>query len=75
MALDHTIFTGLATGALPAGALVIGSAAQDANDRIIYNPATGAVTFDSNGSGAGGAIQFATLSHGLALAAHDFIVT
>ena len=57
---NNGVFTGLATGALPAGAFVIGTAAQDANDRIVYNQATGQLFFDADGSGAGAAVQFAT---------------
>ena len=41
IALDDAVFAGLTPGALPAGAFVIGSAAGDANDRIIYDSATG----------------------------------
>ncbi len=74
IALDDAIFTGLATGALPASAFVIGSSAGDADDRIIYNNATGALFFDADGNGAGAAVQFATLSGAPALAASDFTV-
>ena len=35
--LDHNNFSGLAVGTLPDGAFVIGSSAQDADDRIIYD--------------------------------------
>jgi len=71
IALDDAIFTGL--GNL-ADAFVTGSAAVDANDRIIYNSATGALSFDADGTGGGAAVQFATVSAGLALTASDFQV-
>jgi len=74
IALDHLAFAGLAVGALAAQAFVIGTAAQDANDRIVYDQASGALYFDADGSGAGGAIQIANLGAGTILAANDFMV-
>jgi serralysin len=59
---------------LDASELRIGSAALDANDHIIYNPLTGALSYDSNGNAPGGLIQFATLSAGLALTIGDFVM-
>jgi len=41
------------------------SAATTSAHRIIYNNVTGILTYDSNGSLAGGAIAFAKLSSGL----------
>jgi Ca2+-binding RTX toxin-like protein len=72
--LNSAIFTGLAAGALDASAFVVGSAAADADDRIIYDSATGALYFDADGAGGVGQIQFATLAAGLALTSADFIV-
>jgi serralysin len=72
--LDDAVFTGLGLGALAAGAFVTGSAAGDADDRIIYNSATGQLFFDADGNGAGAAVQFATLASGLSLTASDFAV-
>ncbi len=72
--LDDAIFTGLAVGTLAATAFRIGSAAADADDRIIYNNTTGALSFDSDGTGANAAIQFATLATGLAPNNNDFVV-
>ena len=48
--------------------------AVDANDFILYNSTTGALTYDSNGNAAGGAIRFATLDTGMTLTFDDFIV-
>ncbi len=72
--LDDAVFAGLATGALASGAFVIGTAAQDANDRIIYDSTTGALYFDADGNGVGAAVQFAMLNAGLTLTATDFVV-
>ncbi|HEY5713626.1 MAG TPA: hypothetical protein VIT38_17150, partial [Allosphingosinicella sp.] len=72
--LDDAIFTGLALGALPAGAFRSGASAADADDRIIYNPATGALFFDPDGNGGAVGVQFATLATGLAMTAGDFLV-
>ena len=73
--LDNAIFAKLgAAGALKADFFHVGAAAADANDFIVYNKATGALFYDANGSGAGGAIQFATVSNHLALTAGDFVV-
>ncbi|HEV2818748.1 MAG TPA: hypothetical protein VGW40_16185, partial [Allosphingosinicella sp.] len=74
IALDDAVFAGLTPGALPAGAFVAGAAAGDADDRIVYNSATGQLFFDADGSGAGAQVLFATLQPGTALTASDFIV-
>ena len=39
----------------------VGAAASDADDRIIYDPASGALYFDADGTGAIGQVQFAAL--------------
>jgi Ca2+-binding RTX toxin-like protein len=73
--LDQTIFSSsLGLGNISSGELVIGAAALEANDRIIYNSATGALYYDSDGVGGTAQIQFATLSTGLALTNLDFLV-
>ena len=73
--LDNAIFKALAApGALAATAFRVGTQALDTNDRIIYNDVTGALIYDSNGSVANGATQFATLSTKPTITAADFIV-
>jgi len=72
--LDDAVFTGLDLGALGANAFVVGAAALDADDRIIYNQATGALLFDADGNGAGAAVQFAQLLGAPVLTASDFMV-
>jgi hypothetical protein len=72
--LENAIFTGLANGVLAAAAFGIGAAAADASDRIIYNSANGKLLFDDDGTGAHAAIQFASVSTGLAMTNADFFV-
>jgi len=72
--LDDAIFTTLTAGALPAGAFVVGTAAGDADDRILYNSATGALFYDADGNAGGAAVQFATLSSLPTITASDFTV-
>ncbi len=67
------IFTSIGTS-FTSGEFRIGAAAADSNDRIIYNKSTGELTYDSNGSGAGGATVFAVLAKNLALDAGDIFV-
>jgi Ca2+-binding RTX toxin-like protein len=74
--LENGIFTSLTqTGTLAAGLFVIGTAALDANDKLIYDNTNGALFYDADGSGSGGAIQFAVLGTSLALTNLDFVVT
>jgi Ca2+-binding RTX toxin-like protein len=74
--LENAIFTalGATTGTLAAGKFFIGSAAHDADDRIVYHAASGNLIYDSNGNASGGAILFAKLATGLALTNADFFV-
>ena len=73
--LRHEIFTAAGSiGVLDADAFVIGSAAADAEDRIIYDSTTGALYYDDDGTGGDAAVQFATLTSGLALTNNDFLI-
>jgi Ca2+-binding RTX toxin-like protein len=72
--LENGVFVGLADGALAAGAFAHGTAAADADDRIIFDDATGRLFFDADGAGGADAVQFAKVDNGLALSASDFLV-
>jgi Ca2+-binding RTX toxin-like protein len=71
----QSAFTSLSTGALSAANfLVRGTAAQDGNDFVIYDRNAGSVFYDADGSGAGVAVQIATVTANLPLQASDFVV-
>lgn len=72
--LASFVFPELAPGALAPGALRTGTAAGDADDRIVYNSVTGALFYDSDGSGSVAPIRFSTLAAGLVLTSTDFVV-
>jgi Ca2+-binding RTX toxin-like protein len=72
--LDHSVFAGLHAGALPMQDLHIGASAHAGTDHIIYNSSTGALSFDSDGSGAAHQVQFAALAPHLSLTASSFVV-
>jgi Ca2+-binding RTX toxin-like protein len=61
-------------GVLSSKAFYKGAKAHDADDRIIYDSKTGALFYDQDGKGAKVAIQMATLSKNLKMAAQDFYV-
>lgn len=72
--LENGIFKGLPNGSLSSSAFYVGAAAHDANDHIIYNHDTGALSYDADGTGSAAAHQFAQLTPGTALTNADFAV-
>jgi RTX calcium-binding nonapeptide repeat (4 copies) len=73
--LDGAVFTALtASGILPAAAFARGASATGAAVRILYDPATGDLRYDPDGTGPGAAVRFATLAANLAVTNVDFIV-
>ncbi|PZN96001.1 MAG: hypothetical protein DCF29_23900, partial [Alphaproteobacteria bacterium] len=70
--LDSAIFQGL--NAVTATNFVRGAVALDADDRILFDEATGALSFDADGNGAGAAVQFATVSGASGLNWDDFLI-
>ena len=71
--LEDAVF-GLATGSLNPNVFVVGTAAADADDRIIYNQTLGTLSYDSDGNGAGAAVLFAIVDGAPVLTASDFTV-
>ncbi len=63
--LKAKFFAGLEVGELTQEQFVIGAAAQDADDRIIYNSATGILSHDPDGAGGIAQITFARVQAGL----------
>ena len=75
IALDDAIFAGIGTpGSFDANAFFAGAAAQDLDDRIIYNQATGQLFYDADGSGGGAAVLFGLVAGLPSLTASDFTV-
>ena len=75
--LQSTIFTVLASrGVLTTDQFAANAsgAAQDANDRVIYETDTGNLYYDSNGSIDGGSTLFARVSSELPLSNEDFFI-
>jgi Ca2+-binding RTX toxin-like protein len=72
--LDDAVFSALPTGALNPNAFRSGTSAGDADDRIIYDPTSGALFYDPDGTGGAAQIQFAVLQGAPALASTDFAV-
>jgi Ca2+-binding RTX toxin-like protein len=73
--LENSVFTAFAaTGNLAGAAFATGAAATTTAHRILYDPVTGEVRYDADGSGAGQSIIFAKLGTGLAVTAGDFVI-
>ncbi|MET0428055.1 MAG: calcium-binding protein [Microvirga sp.] len=71
--LDHRYFSQIAgRGTLSEAQFWTGPAAHDADDRIIYDSQTGALSYDSDGTGAATAVQFARVAAGLLISQNDF---
>ncbi|HEV2566786.1 MAG TPA: calcium-binding protein [Microvirga sp.] len=71
--LSGAIFTGLTASSL-AAAFTLGPVATAAQQRLVYNQATGELFWDADGSGGQAAVKFAAVTAGLSLSASDFLV-
>ncbi|WP_457093668.1 polysaccharide lyase family 7 protein [Microvirga sp. P5_D2] len=73
--LENKIFSKLTnTGKLSSSFFKVAEKAGDANDYIVYNKTTGALSYDADGSGLGAAKIFAVIENKAALTAADFFV-
>ncbi|EPX78170.1 calcium-binding protein [Litoreibacter arenae] len=74
--LDSSVFAGLVAGDLDAIEFLSNETglAETADQRVIYDSATGNLHFDSDGTGTAEGVVFATLSTGLSLNENDFII-
>lgn len=70
--LDHVTF-GLTSGELAPDAFIVGSKAQDSEDRIIYNKVTGNLLYDPDGNGNASAEVIANIGAMLKLSHHDIL--
>lgn len=59
--LSDKVFAGLTEGALGAEHFALGAQATTADHRILYNPGTGQLLYDSDGNGAATAVAIAVL--------------
>ncbi|NGO55989.1 calcium-binding protein [Mesorhizobium camelthorni] len=77
IALASSVFSALSTGALSNAQFFSGSganAAQDSDDRIIYDSSSGALYYDADGLGGVSAVQFAVIDMHPVLSSGDFLV-
>lgn len=74
ISLSQSIFTEIADGALSSSVFVVGTSAHDADDRIIYDQATGKIYYDADGNGGGAKVLFAKVTAGTALTSSHFNV-
>ncbi len=74
--LDKNVFTGLVadSGHLAASSFVIGSAATSSAATVIYNKATGVISYDADGNGSGAAQDIAIVAKNLSFFDHNDIL-
>ena len=72
--LDHSIFAALSLSAFSDENFVHGKKALEADDKLIYDQASGILSFDADGSAAGAAIHVAELDNSAALHFKDFLL-
>ena len=80
LVLEHLIFTSLGNLVLPAALaadrFVSGAnpTPADGDDNLLYDPASGVLSYDADGNGGGAQIPFAILTNHAVISAADFLV-
>ncbi|MGR9246169.1 calcium-binding protein [Rhizobium leguminosarum] len=74
LVFDDGIFTGLKPSSFSAENFVLGTKALEADDKLIYDQASGILSYDADGSAAGGAIHVADLDNSAALHFKDLFL-
>ncbi|TBY74126.1 calcium-binding protein [Rhizobium leguminosarum] len=72
--LDHSIFAALSLSRFSDENFVLGTKAREADDKLIYDQASGILSYDADGSAAGAAIHVADLDNSAALHFKDFLL-
>ncbi|MGO4706313.1 FG-GAP-like repeat-containing protein [Microvirga sp. 2MCAF38] len=73
--LENAIFTKVGSnGTLKSGYFWAGTKAHDSSDRIIYDPRSGALYYDPDGTGRTAQTKFAQLAKGLLMTYKDFLI-
>ncbi len=72
--LDHSIFAALSLSGFSDENFVLGTKALEADDKLIYDQASGILSFDADGSAAGAAIHVADLDNSAALHFKDILL-
>ncbi|MGO4527334.1 M10 family metallopeptidase C-terminal domain-containing protein [Microvirga sp. 2MCAF35] len=68
--LSRSVFGGFGASV----SLAVGASANAAGAQIVYDAATGALSYDADGTGAAAEVKFAQLAPGLALTAGNFVL-
>jgi Ca2+-binding RTX toxin-like protein len=70
--LSRRVFAAAGYDALASSAFALGTAATTASHRIVYNQATGDLSYDADGAGGVAAVKFAVIANHLQLSAASF---
>lgn len=68
------LFRQLQVGSLSPSAFVVGTAATTAEHRLVYDPQTGNLSYDRDGSGSDAAVHFAVLENKPTITSADFLI-